>query len=283
MGDKVSLGQFFRLYGLYAKMDLNWLLRDTKIALLIILADLVTSISAVLGVFLLAWRFDGVGNMSRWEVLFMLGFFSTVNGLFQLFFSGSNTGHISRIIGRGQLDHMLIQPLPLPVQIVTSGFIPFTGGSTFMAGIAITVWAGFQLGMAPGAVWLLGFAGYLLLGVAVIVGLSYIFASLAFYAPVACEEISSDVIELTGSLGGYPLSGMSAGMQAALVSVVPTGLLGWFPAMALLGKAPLGLPAVYPLLIATLIWAIALYGFRKGMKYYVKTGSQRYNAGGHRG
>jgi len=282
MEDKLSFRRFLSLYALYARMDLNWLLRDCKIALLSILADQISNLAAVSGVFLLAWRFDGVGGMSRWEVLFMLGYVNTVAGLLMMFCFGSNTGHISRIIGRGQLDHMLIQPLPLPAQLFTQGFIPFTGSSNLLSGSLIMSWALHEMGRSPGLFWILGLIGYLLVSLSIILGLSYAFSSLAFYAQVACEEIATDVIELTGSLSRYPLSGITLSAQIALVSLVPTGLLGWFPACALLGKTPLGLPALYPLLVAAIIWAIALYVFRKGMKYYVTVGSQRYSNRGHR-
>ncbi|GHU78863.1 hypothetical protein FACS1894191_0430 [Clostridia bacterium] len=281
MGDKMSLKRFLSLYGVHARMDLDWLLRDTRIALLAIIADLVSNLAAVSGVFLLAWRFDGVGGMSRWDVLVMLGYVTCVTGLFTMFCSGNN-GHISRIIGRGQWDHMITQPLPYPVQLLTMGFIPFTGCQNLLCGIGIEILALHGLGLTPGPVWWLCLTGYLLVSLAIILGLMYLFSSLAFWKPVACEEIASDVELLTDTLSKYPLSGMPAGIQTALVSVLPAGLLGWFPVCVLLGKAPLGLPAIYPLIIAAVIWAFAALAFRKGLNYYVKIGSNRYLPMGHR-
>ena len=271
------------LYAVYARMDLDFLTRDMKIALGAVAADLLSNIASVSAIFLLAWRFDGIGGMSRWEVLFMLGYITCVTGLFQLFFSSGNTGHISRRIGRGQLDHMLIQPLPLGVQILTDGFIPFTGSQNLLFGIGIVTWALRGLGRHTGLFWLLGLAGYLFISVAIIIGLSFLFSSLAFRWQLAFEEISTTVIDdLTGVLSNYPLSGMPIYVQLTLISVVPSGLLGWFPVCALLGKTPLGLPALYPLVTALVIWGLAALAFRKGLKYYVRTGSSRYTSGGHR-
>jgi ABC-2 type transport system permease protein len=264
-------------------MDLDFLIRDAKTSLLAIAADVVSNISSVSAVFLLAWRFDGVGGMSRWDVLFMLGFVTCVTGFYQLFFSNCNTGHISRRVGRGQVDHMLIQPLPLPLQLVTEGFIPFTGCQNLLFGIGISVWALRGLGKAVSALWVLGFLGYLIVSIAIITGLAYLFSSLAFRWQIAFEEITSVVIDdVTGVLSNFPLSGMPLYIQWTLITVVPAGLLGWFPACALLGKTPLGLPALFPLLVAIIIWALAAFAFREGLKYYVKIGSNRYFAGGHR-
>jgi len=280
---KITLRKILGLYALYARMDLDFLVRDSRISLMAIAADVISNISSVSAVFLLAWRFDGVGGMSRWDVLFMLGFVTCVTGFYQLFFSNCNTGHISRRIGRGQVDHMLIQPLPLPLQLVTEGFIPFTGCQNLLFGIGISVWALRGMGKSVGALWVMGFLGYLIVSIAVITGLAYLFSSLAFRWQMAFEEITTVVVDdITGVLSNFPLSGMPLYIQWTLITVVPAGLLGWFPACALLGKVPLGLPALFPLLVAIIIWALAAFAFREGLKYYVKIGSNRYSAHGHR-
>jgi ABC-2 type transport system permease protein len=251
--------------------------------LLAILSDVLSSIASVSGVFLFAVRFDGVGGMTQWDVLFMLGYVTCVTGLYQLFFSSCNTGHISRRIGRGQWDNMMIQPLPYPVQLLTEGFIPFTGSPNLLCGIGIIIRSLYGMGRVMSVWWWLWLAGYLAVSIAIIVGMSYLLSSLAFKWPVAFEEISSTVIDdLTGVLSNYPLSGMPKFMQISLITVVPAGLLGWFPACALLDKAPLGLSAIYPLIVAAIIWILALFTFRKGLNYYVKYGANRYLPWGHR-
>jgi ABC-2 type transport system permease protein len=283
MADKITVRKFLGLYALYARMDLDFLIRDARIALMAITVDVISNIAAVSAIFLLAWRFDGIGGMSRWDVLFMLGYVTCVSGFYQMFFSNYNAGRISRRIGRGQLDHMLIQPLPLRVQLVVEGFMPFTGSQNLLFGIGIVIWALTGMGKSVSALWLLGFAGYLMVSIAIILGLSFLFGSLAFRWQVAFEEISSTVIdELTGVLSNYPLSGMPLLVQWTLISIIPAGLLGWFPACALLGKTPMGLPVLYPLIVAGIIWVLAAFAFKKGLTYYVKIGSNRYAPGGHR-
>ena len=117
---------------------------------------------------------------------------------------------------------------------------------------------------------------------AITVGLSYLVSSLAFYAPVQAEEISSTVIDAFGYISTFPLSGMPLRLQLPLLTIIPTGLLAWFPTLALFGESPFGLTAWYPLLFAIALWCIAAYFFRKGLKYYVKKGINRYHPMGHR-
>ena len=117
MADKVTLARMVRLLKIAAKIDMMWLLRDTKYAIAAISADVIANLSAVSGVFLIAVRFGGIGGMSSDEVLFMMSYSTLVTGLFILF-GAQNNIHISRIIGRGQLEHLFIQPLPLKAQLI---------------------------------------------------------------------------------------------------------------------------------------------------------------------
>ena len=278
----VNIRRLLKLYALYAKMDLAWLLRDKTFTLIAIAADTLSNLSAVTGVFLLAWRFDGIGGMSRFEVLFMLSYATIITGIFQTLCSGGNTGHISRRIGRGQLEHMFIQPMPLPAQLMTEGFVPFSGSSNLISGTIIMIIAVTNLGISLPWWWILSLVGNLIVTMAIILGQAYLASSLTFYAPVQAEEISGYVIDSLGYISTFPLSGMPLYLQLPLVTIIPTGLLAWFPTLALLGKTPLNLPAWYPLIFAILLWMAAAYFFRKGLNYYVKKGINRYHAMGHR-
>ena len=278
-----KIRHIFRLYALYLKMDLAWLFRDRTFAILAILTDLISNLSSVMGVFLLAWRFDGIGGMGRFEVLFMLGYATIINGIY-ISFGAFNTANISRRIGRGQFEHMFIQPVSLPVQLVTGGFFPITGGSNIISGAAVMVVATTNIGIAlPGVWWwVLSLVVNIFISFAILMGVSYLASSLAFYAPVQAEEISSYVIDSFSHISTFPLSGMSAGLQASLITLIPVGLLAWFPTLVLFGNAPFNLPALYPLLFAVVLWIIATYFFKKGLNFYVKKGINRYHPMGHR-
>jgi ABC-2 type transport system permease protein len=270
-----KMGQILRLLAISAKMDLAWLLRDTKFALVGVLGDILANLSVVSGVWLIALRFGGIGGMSVDEVLFMMGFSTLTTGIFILFGSGNNI-HISRIIGRGQLEHLFMQPLSLRTQLFTSGFTPFTGGSNFVMGVILLVVASNRLGLQVTAWWVLTLLLYLAVTMVIIVARAYLVSSAAFYAPVAAEEIAYTAIDGTWQLSTFPLSGMPLFIQLPLLTVFPEGLLAWFPSLCLLGRPPLNLTEYYPLFYALVISIAAGFIFRKGLNYYVKKGSNRY-------
>lgn len=277
-----TLKKLGRLYGLYAKLDLEWLTQDTRNCLITMLGDVISNLAGVASVFLLSRRFGGVGGLNSDQVLWMLGFFGIGDGLQVLMCMGNNVGWISRRVGRGQTDHMLIQPLPLWMQLATEGFLPISGVGCFLTGIGVTAFATVRLGLTVTPVWLGMLVLYVLCRVAVTMGLSYIAGACAFWRPAACEEFSSLMIDLFTETGKYPLSGLGTAATVAFTTLIPVGLAAWLPSMVLLGQFQSGLARIWPIVAAVAFGASGAVLFRKGLKQYAKVGSARYSAMGHR-
>ncbi len=271
--------RFLKLLTVYAKMDLGSLLRDTKFMLIAIISDIFANISAISGIFLLAWKFNGIGGLDRYEILFMLAYGSIVNGTIEVFGS-PNAAFPSRIIGRGQWEHMFIIPLPYGIQLLT-GFFPFTCSGRFLSGIVLMCFAVPNLTSALSWQQFFLLAGNGIVSIIIIVALSYLVSSLAFYAPVQCEEISTTVRYSIEHTSTFPLSGMPDFMKLPLLTIFPAGLTAWLPALIILGKTPVFV-TIYPVIFAALLSLTAAHYFKKGFRYYVKKGINRYHAGGHR-
>ena len=275
--NKFTIRRLFRLYMLYAKMDIAWLIRDTKYCLLGIMADFIANASI-----LIAERFGGVGGMTSNEVLFMLGYSTVTTGFYLVFFNGNNVGHISRVIGRGQLDHKLIQPIPLRIQLMTEGFMPVSGSGQLWAGIAICIIAMVRLNLNITVGWAFLFIMFHIISQLIFLSMLYIPSVLAFYYPVAAEETAMAISNLQWQLSSYPLGQMPSIIKVSLNTVLPIGLTVWFPSLVLLGKENLNF-GLFVLITATVLFCtLATMLFKKGLKYYERIGSQRYTDFGHR-
>ncbi len=276
-----NLKRMIKLWGIYAKLDLVWILRNISLFIANVIADVVSSLATVTGVFLLAQRFGEIGGMTKHQIIFMLGYASLIEGIRIMFFSMNNISHISRIIGRGQLDHRLIQPNSLWIQLMTEGFIPFSGSSMLFCGIGIIIYSTTKLNILISLAFVSQIIIFSLLSTFLILSISYLVSCIAFYAPVAGEEVSTSAVGLFRSLKGFPLSGMSFTNQIILTTVLPIGLTAWYPTNIILGEE-LSLPN-YLLIVITIIFAtIAAFMFKKGLNYYGKKGSIRYTDRGHR-
>lgn len=284
MADKIKT--LLRLYKLYAKLDLLWFLRDTRYCLLYMATDFICLISSMTGVFLLAAKFGGFGGMSESEVFFLLGYSTLVDGIYMMFFMGNNTSMVSRIIGRGQLDHAMIQPVPIWMILLSQGFSPVSANSTLLCGILITGYAMNRLSLAAAPVFLLFLAVNALASCLIILAVTYLISCLAFYAPAAAEEIAQTGIDLF-AIKNYPLGSLEGRVKLFFCAIVPVGLGAWYPSQALLryGFGP-GIKNAGPLmtvpLVAVLFIVITASLFKKGMRHYETYGSPRYSGFGYR-
>ena len=274
--------QILRLYGLSARMDWLLLSRDARTGLIYILSDWVSAVSSVLGIALLAVRFEGIGALSADEILWMLGFFTLADGFTTLMLGNCNWLWISRVVGRGQVDHMLIQPVPLWMQILTGGFLPFTGSSCFLTGVALTVVATVRLHIAVTPGWLMLLVLYTLSRMAVATACSYLAGAAAFYRPVACEELSTVVLDARNAAGKYPLAALPLWMQTLFLTALPVGLIAWLPSLLLLGKIDAPAAYVWPVAMGAALLSASGMLFRKGLKHYARHGCPRYKAMGFR-
>ncbi len=273
---------FFRLLKLYARMDLQWLLQDKATVLLVVITETLSNLSGMAGVLLLAVRFGGVGGLTANEILFLLGFFELADGLGWMLFGNYNVIHISRRIGRGQVDHMLIQPRPLWMQLATEGFMPFSGCHGFIIGAILTAVAVSRLNISLSPVWFLLLLYYLVIHIVLRLSQSFLYGSMAFYKPVACEEISSMILDMNNQLGRFPLFGLPTWLSTILHTVLPIGLLAYFPALALLRELGKPTELAFPFLVASVFLTAALICFKKGLSHYAKYSCNRYKEMGHR-
>lgn len=277
-----KLTQILRMYRVYARMDFQYMIRDMRMGLLTLLCDWLSTASSVSGIALLAVRFDGIGGLAANEILWMLGFFTLADGVTWMLLGGNNTLHISRRVGRGQVDHMLIQPCPLWMQLLTEGFMPFSGNSGVLAGLILLVLATARLGMAVTPGWIGLLILYILCRMAVAAGFAYLAGAAAFWRPVSCEELSTVALDALNAAGKYPWGTLPMALQIFFTTLMPVSLLAYFPSMILLGK--LNHPAAYawPVALGAGLTALAAAIFRKGLRHYAVDGCPRYKNMGHR-
>jgi len=273
--------QILRAWRVQTYLDFLFLARDRRNSTFYMIADLILTVASITGVLLLAERFGGIGAWGRSQVVFMLGFASLAMILSQGLF-GMNVLWISRRIGRGQLDHLLIQPRPIWKSLLTEGFIPVSMGPGLIPGIALTAWSLSALDVPMSPEWWAAYALNIIASIAVITAFSYAWGSLAFWAPAGAEEISTSALRLISELKPFPLDGMGRTLKSGLLSIIPAGFIAWYPAGALLGMRNAEYGIFVTPLAGLIMCGIAALMFNRGLTHYARTGSQRYLDFGHR-
>ena len=273
--------RLLKLWALYARLDWYYTTQDVFTAAVTIFSEVLWGVAALSGTALLAVQFGGVGALSAAEVLVMLSFHLFARGWEVMLFAGNNVSCISRRIGRAQVDHMLIQPIPLWMQLLTEGFMPVSGCQQLLCGlIALCIFVP-RAGVTVNIGWIVLLVLLILCRLAIYLSISYAAGSAAFYNPVGCEELSCIVMDLCDTVSDYPLSGMPRLLVGALCTAVPLGALTYLPGLLLVGRLD-AVWAAWPVLLAVLLVTLAQSLFRKGMKHYVQVGCARYKTMGHR-
>ena len=269
-----------RLFGAGARMNVARILRTRGQAIAHTVTDFIWHSGAMLAPILVALRFGHIGPWPVAAIVFMLAYGTIVSSLLDAL--GDNTFFISRRIGRGQLDHYLVQPQPLWRILLTEGFTPLDFWPTLALGLALMAWSVTPLHVNVSAGWI-GLLGVNLLASMVVqTAFLYAWGCLAFWAPRGAEEISSAASSLIGEMG-FPLDPVPRALRVVLVSAVPSGLLSWLPSRALLHIGGAGaVDAWLTPLAAIVLGAFALVLFRLGLRHYRHTGSMRYIDHGHR-
>jgi ABC-2 type transport system permease protein len=269
-----------RLLGAGARMNAIRILRTREQAIAHTVTDFIWHSGAMLAPILVAVRFGHIGPWPVAAVVFMLAYGTVVSSLLDAL--GDNYFFLSRRIGRGHLDHYLVQPQPLWRLLLTEGFTPLDFWPTLTLGLTLMAWsvAWLHVPVSPGWFGLLGIN--LLASMAVQTAFLYAWGCLAFWAPRGAEKISSAAYSLIGEVS-FPLDPVPRALRLVLVSAVPSGLLSWLPSRALLHIAGAGaVDAWLTPLAALVLGALAIFLFRLGLRHYRCTGSTRYTDFGHR-
>ncbi|HXM57207.1 MAG TPA: ABC-2 family transporter protein [Candidatus Dormibacteraeota bacterium] len=269
-----------RLLGAGVRMNAIKILRTRGQAVANTLTDFIWHSGAMLAPILVAIRFGHIGSWPVAAVVFMLAYGAAVASVMDAL--SDSPFALSFRIGRGQLDHALLQPQPLWRVLFTEGFTPFDFWPVLTLGLILMAWstAALHLAVSPGWLALLGVN--LLASTGVHTAFLYAWGCIAFWAPRGAEEISSAAGNLLVEIS-FPLDPIPRGLRTVLVTVVPSGLLSWVPSRALLHMAGAGpLDVWLTPLAAVALGATALVLFRLGLRRYRSTGSQRYIDHGHR-
>jgi ABC-2 type transport system permease protein len=269
-----------QLFGAATRLNVARILRTREQAIVHTLTDFIWHSGATLAPILVVARFGHVGAWPLAAVVFMLGYGAIVASTMDAL--GDSPWRLSYCIGRGQLDHFLVQPQPLWRTLLTDSFTPFDFWPVLAMGVVLVVTSAGGLHVAVSPVWLGLLCLSLLASITVQTAFLYAWGCVAFWAPRGAEEISSAAASLLHEVS-FPLDPVPRALRAVLVTAVPSGLLSWLPSRALLHIAGSGPTDVWITpLAAVVLGALAFVLFQLGLRSYRRTGSRRYTDNGHR-
>jgi ABC-2 type transport system permease protein len=212
---------------------------------------------------------DSIAGWSKWQVILLIGASHLIQEIFQAFFL-INCTNLSELVRTGKLDFLLLLP-------VNSRFIvsmrQLDLGSFVNAAIAIAVmlYAGRQLELAPSLPQLAGFACLCLAGVLIHYSLMFLLATVSFWT-VRAQGIVYAYYNLF-NVARLPDSAFHGWFRATFSFVIPMLLVANVPVKTLTHR--LDSPWEWPLLlgISFACFALSETVWRFSVRHYTSASS----------
>ena len=189
------------------------------------------------------------------EVLLIQSVFTLSAGLSGLVLGAVVWVTMARV-REGTLEVVLLKPMrPLPFVVLTT--VQPESAGVAVGGAVLMAWAGSRSVHGVAAADVLAFAGLFLAGLCVMAGIALVMAATSFrwVGNSRLPEIADSV----QAFGRYPLPIFPAAVQGAVTFVLPVGMVGYYPASALLGRDVAGLGPAAVMCIAFLGLGVWLY------------------------
>jgi ABC-2 type transport system permease protein len=233
-----------------------------------IVSSLITLVGNILFPLVTLLIYRAGASFSGWsfyEVLLIQSIFTMSSGLCSLIFGGVLWTTMSHI-REGSFEVVLLKPLnPLFFMIATT-FSPDSAG-LFLGGVTLFIVSVVHISTIPAFLWL-QFIVLFAAGTAVLAGLSLMMAAMSFkwVGNSRISELADSVLQF----GKYPLPIFPKAVQALATMIIPVGMVGFFPATALLGRAHAGdFAAALPCL---LFMAAGVWAYRHMIRLYEGVG-----------
>jgi ABC-2 type transport system permease protein len=219
----------------------------------------------ILIVMVIYHNIPAVAGWKEAEMFLIIGLLLSAEGISNVFCDGP--WHLGEHIYRGTLDVMLARPISPLFQVLCYG-MGLQGFGIFPLGLGISVWSMAALGyLTP--LYIACALIAVICGVVLRVASTFLFASTLFYFKGANLNIPF-LAHTIGEFGRYPVSIYPFWMRIILLYIIPTGFIGYIPALIMRESRPLMI-LVIPAMTA--VYALAVrFVFYRGIRHYESMG-----------
>jgi ABC-2 type transport system permease protein len=173
-----------------------------------------------------------VEGWTLWEMVFLYALAIIPLGLVEIFYDGPWL--LTRLVNDGELDRLLLRPLPAALQVVTQ-ISSIHGLGSVALGTVLLVKAISELNLAL-APWQYAFVGACLVGSTLLIGsLNFLVQCVAFWEPTTTQSLPLLVHEMT-ALARFPLTLYDSLVRALITWVLPFAFISYYPGTVLLGR-----------------------------------------------
>lgn len=228
---------------------------------------LLYTVSSLLGIGVMMWRFGAVGSYTAGEVLLGFGVVMTAFNIAECFARGFDA--FGRIIRQGSFDRLMVRPRGLIFQVICQD-MRMASLPNILLGLLVTMYGARTSQIAwsfPRVLVLLSMIGC---GSLLFFGTFLVYASLCFFTLEGLEvmNIFTDGIR---TYSKYPFDIYGKGVLFFTTAIMPMAMVQYWPLQYLMGKGS-GWYGLFPVIS---LWFLipCLLIWRMGVKHYASAGS----------
>jgi len=266
-----SVALYYRLIGVQVRSQLHYRASFLFELVTTFLGTIVNFVTLAL----ILQKFGSIAGWSLSEVAFLYGMVDSAFGMMDMIFSGFDPQGFGRQVRLGRLDQMLLRPVDITLQVLSSEFAlrrfgRITQGLLILF-LAISwqniAWSPFKIIYVP----IVYFGLVLFFGALFIVG-----STITFWTIDSIEVIN--IFTYGGSeMMSYPMHIYTDWMRRFFTYIIPAIFLNYYPALYILGKPdPFHMPSfaffISPV-VSLAIFGIALGFWKIGLRNYHSTGT----------
>ncbi len=222
-------------------------------------------------------RMPTLGGWSLPEIGLLYGLSSVAFGIADMVIAGFDYAYFGpNMVRLGEFDRVLIRPMNVFVQVLTSQFTLKRLGRIGQ-GVIVLGWALVALDQT----WTAWQIGYMIV---TIIGGTFFFSGLfIFGSGISFWTVDSLEVMNMATYGGqfltqYPLTIYGDFLRSFFTFVIPMAFINYYPTLWLLGKpdplgGAVGLLALLAPFICLLMFAVGVAMWQRGVKRYASTGS----------
>ncbi|RJO66437.1 MAG: hypothetical protein C4523_12585 [Myxococcales bacterium] len=272
LGETLAAPAFYgRIYLAYAAQNLKIKLSYPWDFFVNLLGTATYGVLNVIFLWVLLQKTDAIAGWTFPELIFLYGVGEFCFGLFSIFFFHMVSRFSEHYLVEGNLDRLLVRPLPALLQLMMESLDMFDVVILLKGGALIGwAWANLPLDVAPLVV--LRLVSAIVLGTAVYLGIFLSATSLSFWLPDR-GGLLMPLFSLSDA-SRYPLTAYPLGIRLFFSYVVPFAFVAFYPAVWALDKGPLADGVLQSTALAAAVscglgWLL----FTRGLARYESTGT----------
>lgn len=261
---------YFRLWIEYMKIAVKeW--NEYRIDFIFIsIASIITICLSVVNIEIIFTQVDNILGWTKYEVIWIFGFFTLVQCIFNTFFI--NCFDIGSWVWSGKLDVLRIRPRNIIFQLLfTERYNVEFPVDQLIMGIALLIWSGVKLQISFTLQKCFYFIGALMLSTFIYTCIVFIISAISLWT-VKNNYFVEFIFELE-SVNQYPLNIYGTGINFLLTYIIPIGFVSFYPSQYILGHTEYYKYMFFSPVVALILGVLSILIWKFGIKNYQSTNS----------